>query len=173
MKQWYNAGMEKFIEKISSYNIFNNLFPGTILGVALEFILKIPFSTLHILVELFVFYFIGMVISRIGSLVVEPLLKQVRFVKFTSYHDFVEASKKDDKIITFSETANMFRTVIVLCVAFMALVVFKLSINASCSWWGALVGSSALLGLFLFSYKKQVSYIVKRIELIKGSKNDK
>ena len=62
--------MESLLEKISSYNILNNLIPGAVfvfLGKLLD-IISLPLD--GIVESIFIYYFCGMIISRIGSLVI-------------------------------------------------------------------------------------------------------
>ena len=58
------------------------------------------------------YYFIGLIIIRIGSLAIEPALKRIRFVKFTSYTEFVKALKSDSKIDILSEINNYLRSLL-------------------------------------------------------------
>lgn len=158
--------MEDILDKLSSYNIFNYLLPGTVFAGLGEEITVFPLIQEDILIGVFLYYFIGLIISRIGSLALEPLLK--KFVKFAEYEDYVKASKLDPKIEFFSEQNNMYRS---LCMLSIALILLKICDLV----WGAqslddvsiififLIG---LLVLFLFSYKKQTEkYVVKRVKI--------
>lgn len=68
--------MEKILEKLDSYNILNNLLPGIVLNFLLERIIGVKIVEGNIIEDLFVFYFMGMVVSRFGSLVIEPICKK-------------------------------------------------------------------------------------------------
>ena len=68
-------------DKISSYNIFNNLFPGIIFCSVLTNATRFSLATDNILEQLFIWYFTGMIISRIGSIFVESSLKKIKFKK--------------------------------------------------------------------------------------------
>ena len=158
--------MDEILNKISSYNIFNYLLPGTLFAVIGDKYSSYVFIQNDILVAVFTYYFMGLVISRIGSLLVEPALKIMRFVKFAEYSDFVSASKDDKKLDILSETNNMYRTLFSLFVSLLALIGFDtlalkypiLSISAPYALF------VALLVLFLFSYRKQTEYIIRRIK---------
>ena len=109
----------------------------------------------------------GLVISRVGSLVLEPLMRRVSFVKCAPYKDFVSVSARDPKLEILSETNNMYRT---LCALFFTLVVLTilerlvgayLRIPAGVS---SLVLFGALFVLFALSYRKQTHYVTQRIE---------
>lgn len=125
----------------------------------------------NVFISVFFYYFAGLIVSRFGSLVVEPLLKKISFLKFADYGDFIVASKNDQKIEIFSETNNMYRT---FCSMFILLLLLKLyfyieSITTSLQEWNSYIIIGLLLVLFLYSYKKQTNYIRKRIELSKKS----
>ena len=124
-------------------------------------------STLLIVIGVFLYYFIGLVISRFGSLVIEPLLKYFSFLKFADYKNFVAASKKDKKIELLSEVNNTYRTLSSLFVLQLLLKLYdkiegRFPVLQECD---AIVLLVLLLVLFLLSYRKQTSYITKRIEV--------
>ena len=66
--------MEDLLAKISSYNFFNFLFPGVIFAVIAERVTSYTFLHNNLVIDFFVCYFIGLTISRVGSLLLEPLL---------------------------------------------------------------------------------------------------
>ena len=63
--------MKDLLDKLSSYNLFNYLLPGAIFVAASQRISSHAFRDENIVIELFLVYFIGMVISRVGSLTIE------------------------------------------------------------------------------------------------------
>jgi hypothetical protein len=158
--------MKELLDKLSSYNLFNYLLPGTVFVALAQRISDHTFRNDSIVVELFAFYFIGLVISRIGSLIVEPILKRVKFVKFADYRDFVHACEKDPKIEILSEQNNMLRTLAATFVALFGLRVFDLTVSrlGVPKAWSAVVVFVALLVMFAFAYRKQTSYVKKRVE---------
>ena len=158
--------MKDLLEKLSSYNIFNYLLPGVIFVVLAEALTTFHFVQEDIVLGVFLYYFIGLIISRLGSLVVEPLLKLLRFVRFAPYADFVTASKEDEKLLVLSEASNMYRT---FCTLFVLLALLKgydrLSSRFSqVQHWGGEILVIALFALFCLSYRKQCQYIRKRID---------
>tara|TARA_R110000868_G_scaffold122877_2_gene325780 strand:- start:13822 stop:14313 length:492 start_codon:yes stop_codon:yes gene_type:complete len=157
--------MSELLAKISSYNIFNYLLPGVLFVAFAKIWTGFSFVQDNLVIAAFVYYFIGMVISRIGSILVEPILKKFGFLNFAEYADFVRASAKDAKIETLSEANNSYRT---LCALFISLLFLKLfDVVAQCLPFLSNGRTCLLLGslflLFLFSYRKQTSYITKRI----------
>ena len=162
--------MKDLLDKLSSYNIFNYLLPGTIFAGLGEQLTSHSLIQDNLLIGLFLYYFIGLIISRIGSLTVEPFLKWIKLVQFADYKDYVKASELDPKIELFSEQNNMYRT---LCSLFMTLLLFKIydEIKNALSWGSDInvainfVFLIAVLALFLFSYKKQTKYVVRRVKI--------
>ena len=102
--------MNALLEKVSSYNIFNYLFPGIVFAVVADTLTTFSFIQEDIILGLFLYYFIGLVISRLGSIVIEPFLKRINFLQHADYTNFIDASKTDNKIELFSEINNMYRT---------------------------------------------------------------
>ena len=115
---------------------------------------------------LVIFYFVGMVNGRIGSLVVEWLLKKTRFVTFREHSLYIEAEQKDKKIALLSETNNMYRSIISAVLVAILMKLYKSIFELSCyfggmSEWVLLV---TLLVVFSMAYRKQTKYIVSRID---------
>ena len=157
--------MESILEKISSYNLFNYLLPCVVLCVVSDRYFDIPLLQDSIITGLFLYYFVGLVTSRFGSIVLEPILKKLKIVKFADYPDFLRAVKNDKKIEVLSETNNMYRSLLSALVILCLLVLGDRIIHEYESWSSyfkyALL--PALLVLFGLSYRKQSEYIVKRI----------
>jgi hypothetical protein len=114
--------MKDILSKLSSYNLFNYLLPGIIFVVLGSELTRYSFIQQDIVTGVFLYYFIGLVVSRFGSLVIEPLLKRISFLQFVDYKDFTSASKKDDKLELLSEVNNTYRT---LCAVFILLLLLK------------------------------------------------
>src|SRR5436190_18350950 len=98
--------MKELLDKISSYNLFNYLLPGVLFAALADIVTSYKFVQPDLLVGAFVYYFFGLVISRLGSLVIEPLLKALSFLHFASYEDFIAVSQKDAKLEVLSEVNN-------------------------------------------------------------------
>lgn len=175
--------VEIFAEKITSYNIFNNLFPGIIFCFALNQTTIFNIRTDSILQNVFIYYFVGMVISRIGSLFIEKILKNIKiknkktknnesFLAFANHSDYIQASKKDETIKVLSETNNTYRTLIAL---FFSLVIVKIYEMFLHDFLLKVIDKNIiiiflfvlLLVMFLFSYRKQTAYISRRVEKYK------
>ena len=160
--------MEKLLEKLTSYNLFNYLLPGIIFSVLLEKTTNYSIIQENIVVEAFLAYFLGLLISRISSLIIEPTLKKVKFVKFADYKDFVLASESDNKIELLSESNNMYRVFISLFVVLIIVNIYEQLLQQILGEYTNFVVTVLLLLLFLFSYRKQTNYITQRVEIYKN-----
>ena len=118
--------MKEFLDKISSYNLFNYFLPGVIFVIILDNFTVYSFTQNNLVIDAFVYYFIGLVISRFGSLIVEPLLQKISFLNFADYREFITASKKDPKIDLLSESNNMYRTFSSMLILLIMLKLYEL-----------------------------------------------
>src|SRR5215469_6689607 len=116
--------MNELPTKVSSYNLFNYLLPGVIFAVLAGDIIRYPILHRDLISAGFLCYFLGLVISRFGSLVVEPILKRLSFIKFADYGDFVAASKEDQQLAVLSEANNTYRTLSSLFILLLLLRVY-------------------------------------------------
>ena len=116
--------MKELLDKLSSYHLFNYLVPGVVFSLVAQRVTQHSFSHSNLVISFFLYYFIGLVLSRIGSLMIEPFLRLIHFIRLGSYADFVRASMKDEKLELISEVNNMYRTLsaaFVLCAATLAI----------------------------------------------------
>lgn len=157
--------MKELLDKLSSYNLINNLFPGIVFVLVTSKYTAFNYMQDNLVIGVFIYYFIGLVISRIGSLIVEPILKYFTFLKYADYKDYVHALQKDSSIAILLEVNNMYRTI---CSLFLVVFILKayekleIIIGFLPNWRSEILITSMLL-LFLFSYKKLTNYIVKRV----------
>lgn len=162
--------MEKILSSIPVYNLLTNLIPGTVLAALLKFCVDgcdIFSLTNNIWILAVILYFLGIINSRVSSLILEPLLKKLKIVKYTSHKDFTDAELKDTsgKLTQLSRMNNEYRSYLSVFTIVLVLKLILLSSNAkifvteNIGW--IILGLGVLL--FLCSYRKQVSYITSRI----------
>ena len=158
--------MDKLLDKISSYNIINNLIPGAVF-IWINGLLDIFILPLDGIVEkLFIYYFCGMIVSRVGSLVVEKFCLKAKLVTYAPKKDYVVATKKDKTIEPLLETGNLYRTCAGL---FLTLGICKIyTLVVSCIHLPKVIASwiviAVLFVLFVSSFCKQTRHILSRIE---------
>lgn len=158
--------MKEILDKISSYNLFNYLLPGILFVTITNKLTSYSFIESNLIIAGFVYYFIGLIVSRFGSLIIEPVLKKISFLKFADYKEFISASKKDPKIDLLSESNNMYRTFISMLILLLLLKLYEL-IELKFQMlknWNSYILIGLLLIMFLYSYRKQTEYITKRIK---------
>lgn len=158
--------MNELIQRLSSYNLFNYLFPGVVFAILLKWCTGINLIVDDVVQGMFFYYFLGLVLSRIGSLLIEPALKKVGLIKFSSYKDFVEASKCDGKIDLLSEVNNTYRTIITMLVVLLGIMLGQVLIPILPTKRCLLIGCIlALIMLFIWAYRKQSTFIKKRVNI--------
>lgn len=162
--------------KISSYNIFNNLLPGIIFCVTITKLTRFSMVVDGILEQLFIWYFCGIVISRIGSVLAEGLLKKIKikgtpYLNFADYKQYASAAEAKPFIATLSETNNTYRTIIALITSIGVVYLYD---DLLYDWFAQnfaagnklilLLMGVLLILLFIKSYKKQTDYIRMQVE---------
>jgi hypothetical protein len=161
------SSIKELSDKISSYNIFNYLLTGILFVVIAKELTGMDFILTRHLLGVFLYYFIGMVIAQFGSLVVEPLLHRLNFIKFIDYKSFILAARNDDQLELLSHTNNIYQSIISMCLLLIVLKLYSylkyaLAISNPLSLILAITG---IIVLFLFAYRKQALHIAKRIEI--------
>jgi len=150
----------KIFEEISSYKLFNYLLPGSCFSILVEKIVEVDSSLVQesIFMGFFLYYLIGLAISRVGSIIIEPVLKRLKFVRFYPYSSFVTALGNDPGIAVLSEVANTYRTLTALFGILLVVSIYEANVPF-------IILTLISTTLFLVSYRKQSNYLSKRIQL--------
>ena len=173
--------VKNVIEKVSSYHIFNYFFPGIIFCWLIDKVTRVSISTGEVWKDIFIYSFVGMTISRIGSIYIEAALRSVKitnkdrkkepFLNFIPYGDYITASKKDGFIKTLNEMNNTYRTLLTVFIVATGVKLYDIFFYDMVQGFGDTGNSVSLLILFLLtiilfvnSYRKQTDYIKKRVE---------
>ena len=157
--------MEKLLDKLSSYSIVNNLIPGALFVCLFKLFIGEQLPLESAIEKVFAYYCCGMIINRIGSLIIEPICAKLRIVKYAPKAEYITATKKDKLIETLLETNNLYRTcagmalMLLICKLYSCVAQFLL-IPVTITWWVIIV---LLLVLFIVSYRKQTKHIVSRV----------
>ncbi len=161
--------MNDLMAKISSYDIFNNLVPGAIFAFLLDRLGIATVGTPSIITDVVLFYFLGLIVSRIGSVLIDPILKLTGIIPKVDYPGFIDASQKDTKILTLLESRNLYRTIVtLLLVTLIAYHVKGWAPTWMSDGWRTTILLAVLAVLFLLAYRKQNSFISRRVEHHKG-----
>lgn len=153
--------------KISPYNIINYMIPGTIFCLLIKYLVGwnfIDFDNWYL--SALVFYFSGMICSRVGSLVVEKCIKCLFGVRFADYADYLRAEKMDEMVGKLNQECNAFRTYVAMILILILAMLWNWVITNCPCIAGAqkVIFILFLLVLFLSSYVKQIGYVVKRVK---------
>lgn len=157
--------MKEALEKLGTYNLFNYLIPGCVFSVIAEHYRLLAIRQGETISDLFIFYFVGLLISRVGSLVIKPLLEKIGFIKPDVHADYIKASASDPKLDVLSESNNMYRTLAAMFAALAllklwALLSARLGVSSEAAQWSAILGGFLL---FIVSYRKQNAYVCARV----------
>lgn len=163
--------LTKLFEKISHYEILNNIIPGSALCLILSYI-GYPILEYNVWACIVICYLVGIVNSRFSSVAIEWICKKIHLIEWRDYESYNKAKKERPFIATLQESANMYRAFIsVFLISLCGYSLMKLS--TKWSWlvqngiWVLLV---ALLVLFVFSYRKQINkYVVKNIDEVNNN----
>ncbi len=159
--------MENIIKSISRYNILNYLIPGTIFCVLLRLLTSLDLIQPEIYTGVFLYYFVGLIISRIGSLIVEPIFKKLGIISYAPYAEYIRALKNDPQISDLSEANNAYRTFAAMCIMLLVSIIVcwgieRFQVDAGES---SILLVLALIVLFIFSHRKQTSFIKMRVQI--------
>ena len=161
--------MEKLIEKLSSYNILNNLIPGAAFIWLSNLFGIFAISQDSIIEKLFIYYFCGMIVSRIGSIVIEKICLERKIISYVPKKEYVEAAKRDKVIEELLETSNLYRTCagMILTIGVCKIYVIGaqyFNLLSLLNKWLILI---LLFVLFFAAFCKQTKHISIRIEATK------
>lgn len=154
--------MEKIIEKIEIYHFINYLLPGTIFVAIFNKIFENNFFDSNIVIAVIEYYFIGLILSRISSVLLQPIFKKTKIIKYADYNKYIKSSKEDDKLEILQREANQYRTYIATFII-LAIVQSYICITNK-NFTIILVLFVGLAILFTLAYKKQIKFIVDRVE---------
>ena len=161
------------INRLSKYEWLNRLFPGVFLVLMAKALQCPMFSPDNWLETLGVYMLWGELSSRVGALVIEPLLKHAHIVRFAEYGDYQDYQALHKEIANMLMTnANFART---LCALGLLVELLRFSVVLPCCSHIACVAFGwrdvavlAWIMLFLFAYCRQVNFLVARIEKFKN-----
>lgn len=157
--------MESLIEKISGYNLLNNLLPGILFCFIAETKLSLVIVPNDIVVALVVYYVVGMIVSRVGSLIVQPVLEFVGLFKPYDHHKYVAAERSDPKISPLLETANLYRSMVATAICLAAIWGWtEIKVHPLLADYSSVLELMGLFLLFLITYLKQLRYLASRVE---------
>lgn len=161
-------------EHISAFEVFGTLVPGLILAVALdELFFQHALSGGGIFRLIIIAYCLGIIASRLGSLLSDCLSSRLGVTRRISYYnDFIRAEKRDAKVDILQSVSNLYRTLMGACL----IVAYCSCARALRHVAGQVVVDVAIdvltIGLltllFLLSWRKQERYVEQRARVQAG-----
>jgi hypothetical protein len=165
--------VNNFLGKLGSYHILTNIIPGAFFVLLSRHLFGIAIATENTVEDVMLFYFTGLLISRVGSLVVTPFLrrewgkKKCVFILYADYTNFLRATKADPKIEVLSETNDGFRNLLTCSVLLLIVEPARVMIQQTplyTGWkWAAV---PILIVIFLFAYREQTEHIRDRVKAV-------
>lgn len=162
-------------DKLDAYNLVANLVPGAALAFALHlsgFPAPEPANIAAFLLAAFV---AGVTVNRLGSLVLDPLLraKRLSFLKPKDYYSFVISEHDDAKPEVLVANAGLYRTFFAAGLVYFGLLGFDyganhLGLDVEARLWMLLLFAMVV---FLFALKKEDNYIHERLSIVSKSKD--
>lgn len=110
-------------------------------------------------------YFISLLISRVGSIIIAPLLFLFTSTSGKSYKEYINASKNDEKIDELLTDRNMYRSIVTEILIILILKSIKLiflSIDLKTNL--VIIILLLLIVIFSISFLKHNKVIINRIE---------
>ena len=153
-------------EKLDGYDLVANLVPGAALTYALHFS-KFPTPAPDDWVAFLLVAFVaGVTANRLGSLIVDPFLRQLKFLKPKDYDSFVTSEKTDKKLETLVANHGLYRTFFTAGLVYLILMLgsYLFPAVASSSPVNFTCFVVAGMAVFLFAFRKEDGYIHSRIE---------
>ena len=156
----------KIVDKLSAYQFFNYFFPGVLFNCCVEQIMSYKIVPDAILYRVFVYYITGMILSRLGSTIIEPLYKKACFVVYAKYKNFLEASVNDSKLDILVLENNTYRTLIATFISLLLLFLID-----QIQWLhdkyqhpiSIAIYMFLLVLLFSLSFRKQTDFIRRKV----------
>jgi len=157
-------------DKLDAYNLVANLVPGAALTYGLHFSGFPAPNPEKIGAFLLVAFVAGVATNRLGSLVLDPLLRWTGFLHKKDYRAFVGSEKQDAKLETLVANSGLYRTFVTSGLVYLFLVAIDWGFTAIGIETKNVFIPFVVIGMiiFLFALKKEDGYIRTRIDTTSG-----
>lgn len=166
--------MDKFIDKVTEYHLMNYLLPGAAFWVLFEKMSGLQLVNFDLFRGFIFSYFAGMVISRVGSLLIEPLFIHIKSDFYAERTEYYKAEKEDEKLKELLRDSNMYRTMMMVCLAVILACALSFVYVQFPDMRNILklVSIVILFIIFAFSFIKQTEHIKSRINKDKENEEE-
>lgn len=151
-------------DKLDAYNLVANLVPGAALTYALHYS---GFPTPRpddLGAFLLVAFVAGVTANRLGSLILDPLLRRSKFLRPKDYRSFLMREKGDQKLDALVANSGLYRTFFTAGFIYLVAVVASPVVASVSGQRLFVVFIIAGMMVFLFALRKEDGYIHSRIE---------
>lgn len=158
--------MESILQNISEYRLLNNLIPGGFFVGVLAWAAGWASSEVNFIFIIAISYVAGVILSRLGSLVVEPVAEKVFKVEFVSHEDYCRAEKLYPRLLVMNSENGIFRTFVAVsaCLLLGAPIIGLFGMGDGRALSLLVIASAISVVVFMLAYIKQTSYIVGRVK---------
>jgi len=154
-------------DKLDAYNLVANFVPGAALIYALYASGFPSPSPDNLGAFVLVSFVAGVMTNRLGSLLVDPLLRsaRVRFLKPKNYQSYVSSEKDDPKLETIVANAGLYRTFFTAGVVYLALLAGNVAVRRFGIGDQAVFIAFVVVGMAvsIFALRKEDNYISVRM----------
>jgi hypothetical protein len=155
--------VKNILDKLTSYNLFNYLFPGSVFLILLHESTNLIGYLEFDLTTVILVYFIGLILSRLGSLLIEKMVLSYKSEKPINTKLLFKKFKGNIKLEIIHEAMNMYRTLASMsfCLAVVTLidVVFNSGYNRDSIVW--IVAEVSVSVLFICAFYKQRNKVLE------------
>lgn len=153
---------------ISNTRIVSCLVPGAMMCVFINNYFRVDFLKNDALFNIIIFYAVGVVIGRVGSIVIEPFFKNIGLIEKDNYARFIEAEERNPKLNTIDEICRFYRSLVALMIIIIVGLIVSFFLKMYSLWisFGALIAAILILVLMVFAYRKQSKYTIERINKV-------
>ena len=152
------------IDKLSSYNLYNYLLPGFVFVMILSKTTSLlPGDLAFDFINIVLIYFTGLVISRIGSLIIEGILTKRLNIGEIDTSILIKKLKSNVKFEVIFEVMNMYRTIAAMLFLLSLMTLLDLTLHHY-TWLISLLTAIVevlLATLFTFAYCKQRNKVLQ------------
>lgn len=158
--------MESILQNISEYRLLNNLIPGGFFVGVLSWAAGWASSDVNFIFIIAISYVAGVILSRLGSLIVEPVAKKAFKVEFAPYTDYCQAEKRYPKLTIMNTENNIYRTFVAMgaCLLLGAPLIGLLGMGNGNALCALVLMATLFIVVFMIAYIKRTQYIVHRVE---------
>lgn len=151
-------------DKLDAYNLVANLVLGAALTYALHFSDFPTPPPSEIGAFLLVAFVAGVTANRLGSLILDPLLRRSSFLKPKDYRSFLTREKADQKLDALVANSGLYRTFFTAGFLYLAALILSPITDEVSDRTIFTVFVVAGMMVFLFALRKEDGYIHSRID---------